>query len=391
MFRRLARRLTQPQQYAPWDRRPSGLCLPKWYHEAGGEFGPWGDGWPGCCCDGVVPPPPPPSCDCACEWCKDEEAACCWQVSVSGLVDDGCDCEELEKAWKVAWVSGCAWEGTILWPCTDCDGSAYDSELELSITITEDLITATVGPYTFEKAFEGDMDCCTSHELEFVSDSGASNDCDASGATLTLTPSTGTCEQTDCPRGNECCPDMELTSGDVLVDFGTGGWTDECVDYCDQVIGVYTLQAYTTAGWRYLLRPAGVNCGGEWDSGFVPGQHPTLTISLSYECPSDSANSLRLTVSLSGFCIKTIGSSTYDRSVVSTATFTKTWANNCNGSDLFADARNPDGTITLTFSTSSPTRQLGGNCDGKFDPTFACAGDVADWNWTTIDIEIPEL
>ena len=44
-FRRLARHTPDPLPHLPadpWERRPSGLFIPKGYHPAGGTRGPWG-------------------------------------------------------------------------------------------------------------------------------------------------------------------------------------------------------------------------------------------------------------------------------------------------------------------------------------------------------------
>jgi hypothetical protein len=37
-----------------------------------------------------------------------------------------------------------------------------------------------------------------------------------------------------------------------VVDLGSGGWTDDNCDYCDQISGEYTLAKVLPCSWRYL-------------------------------------------------------------------------------------------------------------------------------------------
>lgn len=61
-----------------------------------------------------------------------------------------------------------------------------------------------------------------------------------------------TCGDCAVPTGCETCCSASLSGTELTIDFGAGGWTNDACDYCDQLVGEYTLSHVSGCTWQYV-------------------------------------------------------------------------------------------------------------------------------------------
>jgi len=169
--------------------------------------GPWGEGWPGCCCDAT--PPPPETCLCYCERCAETgagNAPCCWAIQIDGVW------YYMTQQQASSGEEDCSWSG-VLCDCTSGEG-------EISLWIGEESMILTICETEYEELLTTPPNCC--QPLKFNNDQ------------ITVYPSTNSC----CNFAPRC---LQLTITGVEN-------TCDCAA-CATINGSYSLQ-WTGTGYE---------------------------------------------------------------------------------------------------------------------------------------------
>lgn len=168
-----------------------------------------------CCCGEEEP--------CSCTHCSGR-SPCCWQITISGIVDDACgDCDCLNGTFFAGSEStGCSVSERFTPLFTSICGET-DISVDVTFTGGDYKITIAIGDNTWEKNYGGTKPDCINLADESIPYLASSDNCDGSSSTCLLTAldtdgslcaNTSGCFLCECER----MPDKVKVTFPALVD-----------------------------------------------------------------------------------------------------------------------------------------------------------------------------
>lgn len=214
-----------------------------------------------CCC----------GCPCVCVNCQNGEAPCCWQVTISGVVDDtygNCeDCADLDDTYTLAQDpdNSCRWYRSM------CPGPCDEHMIELEVLqeYGDYFIRVTIGDYVWEKNYGADPPPCCGMKNESLPHVTSSTTCDSSSSTCVITEVRSGCRLwcEDYCQDGLMAPCLKMTFSGLSVGDGYEGYDVNCFNGVDFYLPCTGCAQWQTT-WSGGLQ-AGVICGtyGSCDQG----------------------------------------------------------------------------------------------------------------------------
>lgn len=219
---------------------------------------------PACCCVGG-------GCLCECANCEtvdnQDEAPCCWFVTIAGIVDNGCagDCLKLNVLFRLT-QDGTEPDEECTWSfdgvCGNCDPDTITLEI---LHETGYVIRVTLGDHVWEKTYVDKPSCCRiiGQALDFVSTGG---NCDSTSATCVISRGLGddpaNCQNPACVfTCPDCCIDNEVPEAYLVEISGVADKTpDECSGGdCTTWNGTFILVNTPGNGCGFLVENTGID------------------------------------------------------------------------------------------------------------------------------------